>query len=551
MGNKNVYVIGHKNPDTDSICSAISYSYLKNAIAKRDGLEYTYIPSRSGHINEESQYVLDYFKMDPPTYISDIRPQVTDVEIRRTQGVDAEMSLKNAWYLMRRNSIVSLPILEEQKLKGIITIGDIAYSNMDVYDNRIVSDAATSYKNIVETIDGEMIVGEPDGIFDDGKILIAAANLDVMENFIEPRDIVILSNRYEAQLCAIEMDAQCIIIATGASVSKTIRRMAMEHDCRIILTPYDTYTVARLLNHSIPVRHFMSSENLTTFKTTDYVEDISEVMAKKRFRDFPIVDGKGDYVGMISRRNLLSLDRKRMILVDHNEKTQAVDGFEDAEILEIIDHHRLGNIETTGPVYFRNQPVGCTATIITQMFMENDIEIPPEIAGLLCSAILSDTLMFRSPTCTPIDQMIAEKLAGIADLDIEEHATNMFDAGSNLRSKTANEIFYQDFKKFDNGKVNFGVGQISSMNKKELAACADKLLPYMEEVRQSNSLDMVMFMMTNIISESTELLMVGDMCKEVIEPAFNVTAGEHSAILEGVVSRKKQLIPAILNNLPD
>ena len=551
MAKNDVYVIGHKNPDTDSICSALSYSWLKNAVAKRDGIDCNYVAARAGQVNEETQYVLNHFDVEPPVYIPDIRPQVADLEINYIKGIDENLSLKNAWYLMRRDSIVSLPILSDDKLKGIITVGDIAYSNMDVYDNRIVSDAATSYRNIVETIDGEMLVGDIDGLFEDGKILIGAANLDVMENFIEPQDLVILSNRYEAQLCAIEMDAQCIVIATaGAEVSKTIRRMATDHDCRIIVTPYDTYTTARLLNHSIPVRHFMSSEKLITFTTSDFIDDVSNVMAKKRFRDFPIVDDNGKYIGMLSRRNLLDLSKKRMILVDHNEKTQAVDGFEDAEILEIIDHHRLGNIETTGPVYFRNQPVGCTATIVTQMYMENQIEIPPTIAGLLLSAILSDTLMFRSPTCTPIDQMIAEKLAGIADVDIEEHAANMFDAGSNLRSKTANEIFYQDFKKFKDGKINFGVGQISSMNSKELSSCSEKLLPYMEEVRLESGLDMVMFMMTNIITETTELLMVGDMCKEVIDSAFNVTSSDHSAELEGVVSRKKQLIPAILKNLP-
>ena len=546
---KNVYVIGHKNPDTDSICSAISYSYLKNVLSERDNGPYQYIASRAGHINEETQYVLKYFNADAPVYISDIRPQVSDIDISRPAGIDPELSLKNAWYLMRRDSIVSLPILDENKLDGIITIGDIAYSDMDVYDNMILSEARTSYRNIVETIDGEMIVGDLDGTFDEGKVIIAAANPDVLESFIEPHDLVLLSNRYEAQLCAIEMDAQCIIICTGAVVSKTIRKMASEHNCRVIVSPYDTYTVARLLNHSMPVRHFMTRDNLTTFRTTDFVEDIQNVMATKRFRDFPITDAQGNYVGMISRRHLIGLDRKRMILVDHNEKTQAVDGFEDAEILEIIDHHRLGNIETTAPLFFRNQPVGCTATIVTQMYMENNIDIPAQIAGLLCSAILSDTLMFRSPTCTPVDRLIAEKLASIADIEIEEYAMNMFDAGSNLRAKSAKEIFYQDFKKFSDAKTNFGVGQISAMNREELAACAEKLLPYMEEVRSSYGLDMVFFMLTNIITESTQLLMVGDMSKDVIEGAFGVDEENHIAILPGVVSRKKQLIPSILNQL--
>ncbi len=547
---KNVYVIGHKNPDTDSICSAISYAYLKNELNEKEDGNYNYIATRAGHVNEETQYVLKYFGVNPPSYVRDIRPQVTDIEIRKTKGISPDLSLKKAWDLMRQARIVSLPILDDGKLSGVITVSDIAYSDMDVYDNMIISKACTSYRNIVETIDGEMIIGEIDGNFDEGHVLIAAANPDMMEGYIEPMDMVILGNRYESQLCAIEMEAQCIIVCTGAAVSKTIRKLAKEKGCRIIVSPYDTYTVARLINHSMPVSYFMTSKDLTTFHTTDYVEDIQATMAKKRFRDFPIIDMQENYIGMISRRNLLDLDRKKLILVDHNEKTQAVDGFEEAEILEIIDHHRLGNIETNAPLFFRNQPVGCTATIITQMYMENDISIPTHIAGLLCSAILSDTLMFRSPTCTAIDQLIAEKLADIADIDIETYAKDMFDAGSNLREKSAKEIFYQDFKKFNDSKVNFGVGQISSMNKEELSSCKEKLLPYMEEVKTSFNLDMIFFMMTDILNESTELLMIGDMCGEVITNAFGVEIGENSAELPGVVSRKKQLIPGILGQLP-
>ncbi|MBR0411679.1 MAG: putative manganese-dependent inorganic diphosphatase [Eubacterium sp.] len=546
---KNVYVIGHKNPDTDSICSAISYAYLKNELSRRDGGAYNYVPARAGHVNEETQFVLEHFGVQSPSYISDIRPQVTDIDIRQTEGIPEELSLKKAWDIMRAARIVSLPILDGEKLKGIITIGDIAYSDMDVYDNMTLSKAGTSFRNIVETIDGEMIIGDIEGSFDEGHVLIAAANPDMMEGYIEPMDMVILGDRYESQLCAIEMDAQCIIVCMGATVSKTIRKLARERGCRIIVSPYDTYTVTRLINHSMPVRYFMTGEGIVTFHTTDFVDDIQSVMAKMRFRDFPIVDMHGNYKGLISRRNLLDLDRKKLILVDHNEKTQAVDGFEEADILEIIDHHRLGNIETAVPLFFRNQPVGCTATIVTQVFMEHDIPIPPNIAGLMCSAILSDTLMFRSPTCTAIDRLIAEKLAAIADIDIESYAKQMFDAGSNLRSKSAKEIFYQDFKKFSDNNVNFGVGQISSMNKEELLACTDKLLPYMEEVKSSYGLDMLFFMMTDILTESTELLMVGDRCSEVIDAAFGVVSGDHSVELPGVVSRKKQLIPGILNQL--
>lgn len=549
MEKKNVYVIGHKNPDTDSICSALAYSYLKNQVAKRDNIPLNYVASRAGQVNEETRYVMEYFGVEEPYYTNDIRPQVTDIEIKKIEGKDGETSLKKAWDYMRARRYVSLPILNGKQLEGMITIGDIAYSDMDVYDNKIISKAKTSYKNIVETLDGDMVVGDVDGVFDQGHVLIAAANPDMMENYIEPGDMVILGNRYESQLCAIEMDATAIVVCTGAAVSKTIRKMANAKGCRVIVSPYDTFTVARLINHSMPIRYFMTKDNLITFHTNAYIEDIQAIMTNKKFRDFPVLDRDGNYVGMIGRRNLLGLQKKKVILVDHNEKTQAVDGFDQAEILEIIDHHRLGNIETTNPIYFRNQPVGCTATIVTQMFDEQQIEIPKKVAGLLVSAIISDTLMFRSPTCTPLDKATAERLAKIAGIEIEKYATDMFTAGSNLEQKDAEEIFYQDFKKFHKGKVEFGVGQISSMSKDELASCKKKLLPYMEEVKEEAHLDMVFFMMTHILSESTELLMVGDMKDEVVGEAFKVDATGDSVVLQGVVSRKKQLIPAILGQL--
>ncbi|MBR5047985.1 MAG: putative manganese-dependent inorganic diphosphatase, partial [Eubacterium sp.] len=497
-----------------------------------------------------TSFVLNYFKAETPQYIKDFRPQVSDVEIRKTEGISGDLSLKKAWDIMRSQRNVTLPILEGKKLEGVITVGDIAYSNMDVYDNTILSKAKTSFANIVDTIDGEMIVGDLEGYFEEGHVLIAAANPDMMEGYIQPKDMVLLGNRYESQLCAIEMEAQCLIVATGAAVSKTIRKLAKEHGCRIITTPYDTYTVARLINHSMPVKHFMTSKDILRFKSTDYVEDIQEIMAKTRVRYFPVTDTHDNYIGMMSRRNLLDLDRKKLILVDHNEIDQAVDGYEETNILEIIDHHRLGNIQTNTPLYFRNQPVGCTNTIIYQMYKENDVPIPKNIAGLMLSAILSDTLMFRSPTCTVIDKMVAEQLASIAEIDIESYAKKMFDAGSNLRNKSAKEIFYQDFKRFNVGKINFGVGQISSMNPDELESCKKKLLPYMAEVKESFGLDMVYFMMTNILEESSEVLVCGGYGVEVIQEAFGVNVEDSSAVLKGVVSRKKQMIPSILEHLP-
>ncbi len=545
-----IYVIGHVNPDTDSICSAIAYAGLKQMLT---GGEYK--AKRAGQINPETKFVLEQFKVPAPGYLSDIRTQVKDIEIRRTEGVNKNISLKTAWSFMSKNNVVTLPIVSRNnRLEGLITIGDIAKSYMDVYDNRILTKAETPCRNMIETLEGELVAGKKEDNFTEGKVLIAAANPDLMENYIEKGDIVILGNRYESQLCAIEMKAKCIIVCDGAMVSKTITKLAQNNACTIIRTPYDTFTATRLINQSIPIRYFMTDQDLITFSTEDYIDDIREIMAKKRHRDFPILNEDGYYCGMISRRNLLDARRKKVVLVDHNEKSQAVDGLEEAEILEIIDHHRLGSLETINPVFFRNQPLGCTATIIYQMYKENGIAVKPQIAGLLCSAILSDTLVYRSPTCTEIDRILAEELAKIAGIQVEEYAKEMFAAGSNLTLKSPEEIFYQDFKKFTVGDLTFGVGQISSMSRKELNSIKEKLVPYMQKAFHDHEAGMLFFMLTNIIESSTELLYQGMGAKELLMNAFKpakdkLNKDNDIICLKGVVSRKKQLIPALMLTL--
>lgn len=546
---KNIYIIGHKNPDTDSICSAISYAYLKNELAERNGQAPCYVAARAGRTNDESEYVLKRFGHKRPVLLTDMRPQVSDIAIRKMEGLPPDTSLKKAWDYMRSVNITSLPILQDDKLAGVITVGDIAYSDMNVYDNMIISKASTSYRNIVETLDGEMVVGDINGTFNEGHVLVAAANPDLLEGYLEPKDMVIVGNRYEAQLCAIEMEAACIIVCTGAAVSKTIRKMANVNNCRVITTPYDTFTVARLICHSMPVEFYMTKENLITFHPTDFVEDIKAIMTKTRLRYFPIVDSQDNYIGVISRRNLLELQPKKMILVDHNEKAQAVDGFDQAEILEIIDHHRLGNIETAMPLYFRSQPLGCTSTIVATMYMENDVEIPADMAGLMCSAIISDTLLFHSPTCTPIDIIICEKLAAIAGINLQEHAEAMFNEGSKLSNKSAKELFYQDFKQFHTDRLNFGVGQVSSINPDELESSKEKLLAYMKEAVRDHDIDMLFFMLTSVIEEKSQLLILGEEADELISEIFDVEVKEHCAELKGVVSRKKQLVPLIIARL--
>lgn len=536
-----VFVIGHKNPDTDSICAAITYAKLKNAITGDE-----YIAGRAGHLNEETQFVLSHFGVQVPVYIKDVRTQVRDMEIRMLEGIGADLSLKRAWAEMRDAEVVTLCVTENDEVSGIITTNDIVETYMDVIDPGILSLAKTSYQNIVETLDGELIVGDIGDILDKGKVVIAAASPEMMENLIEEGDVVILGNRYETQLCAIEMNAGCIIVCEGADVAKTIRNQAREHGTKIITTPHDTFVVARLINQSMPINYVMKKDNVVCFHMDDYIEDIQEVMASMRHRYFPVLDKNEHYVGMISRRNFLGAKKKQLILVDHNEKNQAVNGADSADILEIIDHHRLRTIETSGPVFFRNQPLGSTCTIIYLMYKEYGVEIDKVTAGLLLAAILSDTLMFRSPTCTAIDKKAGEELALIAGVNYEEFAKEMFHAGSNLSGKSASEILHQDFKKFTVDDMNIGIGQINSMSAEELLEIKSKVEPELKKAAEDDGLDMLFFMLTNIIDESSEVLFTGAKSQYTINSAFGINASGDKATLPGVVSRKKQLLPAIV-----
>ena len=539
-----IYVIGHKNPDTDSICSAIAYADLRQKVTGQ-----VHEAMRAGHVNDETAYVLNRFGVEAPKLLTDVRLQVRDLDIHEMPGLKPNASIRDTWERMRQEQAKTLPIVKDDELVGVVSTGDIAKSYMDVYDSEILSKARTQYRNIVKTLDGTMITGNEHGYFMRGKVAIGASSPNLMEEFIEKDDLVILGDREEAQACAVNIDASCMVICKDAEVSPKLIQKAKEQSIVIIQTPYDTFTTARLINQSIPVKFYMTSGPLTMFRMNDYVDDIKDIMAKKRFRDFPILDRHGRFKGFISRRRFLGASKKKVILVDHNERSQAVDGIEEAEIIEIIDHHRLGDIETVSPITFRNQPVGCTATIINQMYEENEIEVPREIAGLLCGAIISDTLLFRSPTCTPLDERTAKKLAKISDIDLEQMAQEMFNAGSNLKGKSAEDICFQDFKQFTVNDTIFGVGQITSMSKEELAAIRDMMTEHLPKVLEAHNLNMIYFMLTDILAESTELLCVGTGARGIALSAFDLPDNAKSLILKGVVSRKKQLIPVLVETM--
>lgn len=549
-----VLITGHKNPDTDSICAAISYSRLKNKINNTD----RYIPCRAGNPNAETSFVLEHFKVDAPLLLDNVKTQVSDIAYRKTPGVSKNMSLKQAYQMMRDGHVVTLPAVNQNGiLEGLITMSDIAKSYMNVYDSAIISTAETPFKNILETLEATLITGDANRNCQDGKVLIAAANPEMMNYYIEPHDIVILGNRAESQLSALDNGADCIIICEGANASPTIKALAEQNGMIIMVTSYDAYTAARLINQSIPISFFMTKEGILSFEEEDTVDEIKDVMAKKRHRDFPVISKDGRYLGMLSRRNLLGASGKQVIMVDHNELGQALDGMENAEILEIIDHHRLGTIQTLGPVYFRNQPLGCTSTIVYLMYQENKVEIDPQTGGLMMSAIISDTLLFRSPTCTKTDEMAGRALAEIAGVDIEKYAMEMFSAASDLKQKTDREIFYQDFKTFTAGDIHFGVSQVSSLNEEELLSLKPRLFHFAKEALGEENLDMAFVMLTNILKQDTLLLAVGHRADTLIQNAFLLEpkkesfdfSGEevegYTAVLENVVSRKKQLIPPL------
>lgn len=543
---EHIYIIGHKNPDTDSICSAIAYSYLKNAS------EHTmkYVPCRAGQINEETEFVLRHFGFEPPRYMPNVGTQVLDMDINDAEGAPDDITVRIAWEFMRESETNTLPVMSKDgHLEGVITVSDIANYYIDAYSRTIMSDARTKYYDIAETLNGTVVVGNEHAYFTSGKVIVGAASAEVMADHIEKNDLVIVADREDNQIQAIEMGASCIIVTLTTHVSDHVKEMADEKGCVIITTTFDTYTVSRLINQSVPAKWLMRTNNLVTFHTDDFLDDIKETMGKYRYREFPILDHAGKYIGMISRRDVINAHKKQIILVDHTEKSQAVDNLDQAEIREIIDHHRIGTVETLQPVYFRGEPVGCTNTILYSMFHELGVEIPQNIAGLMCSAIISDTLLFRSPTCTQRDEIAGRALAVIAGVDIEEYAKQMFRAGSNLKGKSADEILHQDYKKFIFGDTVFGVGQISSMDLEELKEIADTLRPQLQEECGRGGTSMVFFMLTDILTEDTMLLMYGKGSDALVMEAFGAETKDGVAMLPKVVSRKKQLIPAFMSAL--
>ena len=535
-----IYVTGHKNPDSDSICAAYAYAEFKNKIGDVET-----VACRLGNPNQETQYILDYFNAEAPRLLKTVKLKVEDLQFDNISPVSPEISLKTAWSIMRDKNIKTLPVADENDhLLGVLAVSNLTSCYMDIWDNRILAKSNTTLDNIIDTLSAKVSYVNEKVTHFPGKIVVTAMQPDTMSGHIDEGDIAIVGDREEAQAALIKLNISLMIVTGGYAPSEKIVSLAKEHGVTIIVTQHDSFTASRLIVQSIPVGYVMVKENIVSFTTDDLVDDIKGIMTETRFRSYPVLDQNGRVVGTVSRYHLISNHKKKVIQVDHNERGQSVDGLEDAEVLEIIDHHRVADIQTNNPIYFRNEPVGSTSTIVAKCFFESGIRPSRKAAGLLCGAIISDTLLFRSPTCTPQDQYICKKLAEIADINIEEFAKEMFKAGTSLKGKTVEQIFNSDFKPFTIEDTKVGIAQVNTMDIEGFMPLKEEMLNYMDQKAKEAGLDMVMLLLTDILNEGSEILVTGNK-PEIVEKAFNVTLKDKGAFLPGVLSRKKQVVPPL------
>ncbi|MDD4602083.1 Cobalt-dependent inorganic pyrophosphatase [bioreactor metagenome] len=540
---KPIYVIGHRNPDTDSICSAIAYAHLKQALGENA------VAVRAGKINSETKYVLETCGFAVPKLIADLYPRVKDVMAGSQITIAPDDTLRDLGNIMQEYDVKSVPVVDKEgTLVGIVTVGDLAKLYYEELEMQDLTRAGVDFAMMLKVLDGTLVCGTELHRKVTGKVRIAAGSTTTINKIIHENDVVLVADRHNAQLASLARNIACLVVTSDAEVARELIDIAAAKGIVVIKAPYDTYTCARLLNQSVPVRVVMKS-NVLSFKPSDLISDIREEITSTRYRNYPVVDN-GKLVGLINRDQLINPDREKVILVDHNERTQAVDGIEEAQIVEIIDHHRLGGLETNEPIFIRHEPVGCTGTIVASMHWHRDVEIPKDLAALLLSAIVSDTVLFKSPTATAQDRNTAEKLAQIAGIDLLNFGMAVLKAGSSIQGMSPSDIVRNDFKEFQVGESHVAVGQISVMDTTEVLAIKDEILQEMENIVNKGNDDLVLLMVTDIINESTYLIYYGKSVG-LIYQAFG--RGEHDGViyLPGVMSRKKQVIPPLMEAARD
>ena len=530
-----IYVTGHRNPDTDSIVSAMAYAALRNALGDRE-----FVPARLGHISDETRLVLGRFGFEPPIRIQTMRTQVRDLDYDTPPALSGAVTVSRAWTALQNNrSIPAIPVTNDNgELYGMLSPSEIAS-----YDMRTLSDSRVDripVFNLLSVLDGKII--NEDGYLADtisGEVSIALPQDNENLLFRGPDAIVIIGEQPEMARRALEQQVSCLIICQ-AELPEELRQQ-QTNTC-IIATPFDAYKAARMVYYAIEVARVCRTEDLEAFHLTDYLDDVREIVLKSRHRSYPILDENDKVVGTLSRYHLIKPRRKRVVLVDHNEAAQSVPGLEQAEILEIIDHHRLADIQTGGPIYFRNEPVGSTATIIAEMYQERGLMPSQNLAGLMAAAIVADTVMFKSPTSTPRDHRMAERMARIANISLDELGREIFSASIG-EAKSAESLLFSDFKDFHIAGHDLGVSQITCVDSQRMMQRKDEFLTLMEKTSRERGYKLMILMLTDVLLEGTQLLYVGD--DDTMTQAFGVQFRDHTAFLPGVVSRKKQIIPML------
>ena len=539
MKNK-IFITGHKNPDTDSIASAIVYADLKSKIDS----ENDYVPVRLGELNLESKWVLDKWKQPAPRYIENLKQKVEDLGLEKPITVRENISIYQAANYLQPRNVSFLPIVDEQNsLKGIVTLSNLTKSYMDVWDDIILWGAGTKIENIVEVLSGEIVhLPEKPNKYN-GRMLVYASEVDE-EGHSKEGDVLIVGNRLDAQNEAIDRKVGILIVSSGHEVEDEILEKAKQNNVTVLTTKYNSFMAARLLPQAIPVSYVMTKDNLQYFTPDEYLEDVSRKVKNTRFRNFPIVNNNLEVIGELNRNNLLFDKKKQVILVDHNESNQSIDDRDNVEILEIIDHHRVANINTNSPIYFRNVPVGCTSTILAMMYKEYGVTPSKEMAGLMASAIISDTLLFRSPTTTEIDKRILKELAQIAEIDLEKYGEEMFSAGTSLEGVSVTDILMTDSKKFKIEDKNARVSQSFTTNLDSVEKFVDEIISTMVSVNNNENTDVFALFITDIFNEKSLVITVGEM-NEALANEFAAEYKEDGYIVNGLLSRKKQFIPAL------
>lgn len=528
-----VYVVGHKNPDTDSIVSAMAYASLRNALGDRE-----YVAARLGEVSDETQMVLDRFGFSAPPLLHTLRTQVSDLNFDTPPVLGSAVSIYHAWKIIGDSATSALPVADEDgKLYGMLTYSDIAGYDLGTIDLKHVQDVPVF--NLLNALDGTLrnAAGRRDLL--SGELVIALPNAPDMERTITENTVLICGQQPEYIRKAIDAHAAGIILCE-AEIEDSLCRNA--GDTCIISTPYDAYRASRMIFQAVPVARICKCGNIIGFHLDDYVDEVQDIMLQTRHRSYPVMDAQERVVGTISRYHLLRPTRKRVVLVDHNEVAQSVHGLQQAEILEIIDHHRLADVQTEAPIYMRNEPVGSTATIITGLFQERGVMPSSKMAALLASAILSDTVMFKSPTCTQTDKIAAERMARIARISLEELGHDIF-AVASAPDRSAKDLLFTDFKEFHIAGHSIGIGQLTCIDHTNLHVKEDELMACMQETMNENKYDMLLMMLTDVLREGTELLILGN--TQIIEQAFHVDVKNNRAFLPGVMSRKKQIVPML------